>query len=67
MAKDDQKGDPEAVTSDCKLYVNKFADYNKDVTGAVAANFYDVGTKVKIEEFRQGDMKSLGDITFLTP
>lgn len=64
MAKEQQKSDPEAVSADCKTYINKFADYNKDVTGAVAANFYDLNTKEKVEEFRQGDRESLKDISF---
>lgn len=64
MAKDEHKDDPQAVNADCKMYVNKFADYNKEVTGAVAANFYDVGSKEKIEEFRQGEKESLTDIAF---
>jgi hypothetical protein len=64
LVKEEQKGDPEAVNADCKMYVNKFADYNKDVTGGVAARFYDLGSKEKIEEFRQGEKDSLKDISF---
>ena len=65
LAKDTQKDDPESVRSDCNAYVNKFAEYNKDVTAGVAAVFYNVGTKERVEEFRQGDDDSLKHISFI--
>ena len=65
LAKESHKNDPESVTNDCKMYVKKFADYNKDVTGGIVAIFYDVGNSQKIEEYQQGNKDSLKGINFL--
>ena len=65
LAKDTQKDDPQSVRSDCNAYVNKFAEYNKDVTAGVTALFYDVSNSKQIEEFNQGNKDSLKEISFL--
>jgi hypothetical protein len=65
LAKESQISEPDSVTKDCRMYVKKFADYNKDVTGGVIALFYNVGNSEKIDEFHQGNKESLKDIQFL--
>lgn len=65
LAKESQISEPDSVTEDCRLYVKKFADYNKDVTGGVIALFYNVGNFEKIDEFHQGKKESLKDIQYL--
>ncbi len=65
MAKESQVSKPDLVTQDCRMYVKKFADYNKDVTGGVVAFFYDVENSEKIDEFYQGKKECLKDIKFL--
>ena len=65
LAKDSQLSGPESVLEDCRQYVKKFADYNKDVTGGVTAIFYNAGEFKKVDEFQQGTRESLKDINFL--
>lgn len=65
LAKESQLSNPGSVTEDCRSYVKKFADYNKDVTGGVAAFFYNAGKFEKIDEFHQGKKDRLKDINFL--
>jgi len=65
LAKESQLSKPDSVIEDCRLYVKKFADYNKDVTGGVVAIFYNAGKFEKLDEFHQGKKESLKDIIFL--
>ena len=65
LATESQLSKPDSVTEDCRLYVKKFADYNKDVTGGVVAIFYNTGSFEQIDQFIQGKKESLKDINYL--
>lgn len=65
LVKDMQEKDTAKLLSDSKVFVNKFAEYNFNVTGGVAAIFYDVNSSKKVEELNQGSMKSLDGIELL--
>ena len=65
LVKEGEESDSKSAHEDCLYYINKFAEYNINVTGGVSALFYDVNDSKIIDELHQGDRDTLKEIRFL--